>query len=303
MIDLLRRVLPMPVKNALRPLYGGGIAGVRALIQGIHALLSAIFGRASVLRAVNFVNDSIDPALTVAGIRFDARGWRAMERAATLLTKEPDTISWLNEYVRDGDVLYDVGANIGVYSLYAAKRRGARVIAFEPMALNYAILNTNIFRNGLDDRIAAFNIALHDCNAVAALDIAMMIGGKAGNQFGRGLDERPADTVFRHGVIGLTLAGFVRDFGQPFPNHIKIDVDGNEPLVVAGMKDLLGDARLKTIAVELNLETHEDHADVIETIKAAGFRLLDEPRYVNLQYAPSSATRNRFFVRSDSAPP
>ena len=42
-------------------------------------------------------------------------------RADTYATKEPETIEWLRDNLRDGDVFYDVGANIGLYSLYAAK--------------------------------------------------------------------------------------------------------------------------------------------------------------------------------------
>jgi hypothetical protein len=54
-------------------------------------------------------------------------------RADTYATKEPETIEWLRENLRDGDSFYDVGANIGLYSLYAAKLQPrCRVFAFEP---------------------------------------------------------------------------------------------------------------------------------------------------------------------------
>ena len=77
-------------------------------------------------------------------------------RASTYETKEPDTMDWIRTHVRDG-VLYDVGANIGQYSLYAAKLRAEplEVLAFEPEALNHAKLVRNIVHNGLSGSGAA----------------------------------------------------------------------------------------------------------------------------------------------------
>src|SRR2546430_8849931 len=58
-------------------------------------------------------------------------------RAETYASKEPETIAWLTEELREGDVFFDVGANIGLYSLYAAKLRpSCRVYAFEPESHN-----------------------------------------------------------------------------------------------------------------------------------------------------------------------
>ena len=63
-------------------------------------------------------------------------------RAKTFLTKEPDTIEWIEKF-NEKDVFLDVGANIGIYSLYAAKKV-SKVWALEPESLNYAMLNLNI---------------------------------------------------------------------------------------------------------------------------------------------------------------
>ena len=85
-------------------------------------------------------------------------------RADSYATKEPDTIAWIDSFVREGDVLYDIGANIGQYGLYAAKRLNGncRVLAFEPEALNYARLNQNIVLNGLSEVITAYCLAITD---------------------------------------------------------------------------------------------------------------------------------------------
>ena len=67
-------------------------------------------------------------------------------RVTTFLTKEPETIEWIDTFA-PGDVLFDIGANIGCYSIYAASR-SVRVMAFEPESQNYALINQNIFLNG-----------------------------------------------------------------------------------------------------------------------------------------------------------
>ena len=68
-----------------------------------------------------------------------------------------------------GDVLFDIGANIGTYSLYAASK-GVKVFAFEPESGSYAILNNNIKINSYSNYIKALNIALNDRNIVSELN-------------------------------------------------------------------------------------------------------------------------------------
>ena len=64
-------------------------------------------------------------------------------RALTFYTEEPETIKWLDGMKKD-DLFWDIGANVGLYSIYAAKSSGCRVLAVEPEAQNYALLLENI---------------------------------------------------------------------------------------------------------------------------------------------------------------
>ena len=81
-------------------------------------------------------------------------------RAASFETKEPETIDWIRTFKAEESLL-DIGANIGIYSLYAALK-GINVIALEPDALNYALLNLNIRVNNFGKKIVAYSIAMHD---------------------------------------------------------------------------------------------------------------------------------------------
>ena len=80
-------------------------------------------------------------------------------RVETFSTKEPETLAWIDAIAVDS-VLWDVGANIGLYSCYAAKARHCRIIAFEPSVFNLELLARNVFLNHVtdlsgDDRLVA----------------------------------------------------------------------------------------------------------------------------------------------------
>ena len=77
---------------------------------------------------------------------FDSNEELHYYRASTVSTKEPETLEWINGF-NETDVLYDIGANVGVFSLYAALHRNCDVYAFEPESKNYACLHNNIYLN------------------------------------------------------------------------------------------------------------------------------------------------------------
>src|SRR3990167_8176822 len=82
-------------------------------------------------------------------------------RAKTFSTKEPETLQWIDN-IPEKSVFWDIGANIGLYSLYAAKRRHCRVWAFEPSVFNLELLARNIFLNKLTYQICIVPIALNE---------------------------------------------------------------------------------------------------------------------------------------------
>jgi FkbM family methyltransferase len=184
-------------------------------------------------------------------------------RVKTMFTKEPDTIDWLSQ-MKPGETLVDVGANIGIYTIFAAVR-GVKVFAFEPEALNYAILNQNLYVNGVD--ALAYCCALSDGSQVDALYLSMMMPGGSCHSFGQEVDQRleARKSPFKQGCISMPLDEMVNG---PV-DYIKIDVDGFEHLVVAGGKHVTQGA--KSVLIEINQNLPE-HRDLVDTMLGWGFK-------------------------------
>ena len=90
-------------------------------------------------------------------------------RAKGLLTKQKATIAWIDSF-RPDSVFWDIGANIGSYTLYAALRPDMRVVAFEPAAVNYFILAANCELNGFGERVDCLPIGVGGGKSVERLD-------------------------------------------------------------------------------------------------------------------------------------
>ncbi len=217
-------------------------------------------------------------------------------RARTFLTKEPETIEWIDTFA-PGDVLFDIGANIGLYSIYAASR-SVRVMAFEPESQNYALINQNIFLNGFGDRIACVAVALADREGIDYLYLSRFRAGESLHNFGAKLDwqQRPFTPSFQQGSLSFSLDAFLQFQPDPFPTHIKIDVDGIEAKVIRGAARTLRDPRLKSLLVEFDGASADDVAAVAE-IEHAGFTLLHKKRSPTFNVEKFPELYNYVFVR------
>ena len=223
----------------------------------------------SLPEAISVLRDGLEVSFTVVN---DRTAWRA----ASLMSKEPGTVAWIEEFSA-GQTLVDVGANVGMYSLCAARFRGVQVYAFEPESQNYAILNRNIHRNGLQDRVTAFCVALSDDTRYDALYLSEFIVGGSCHTFGERVnaDGKPMLPAFRQGCFATTLDAMVDEGAVPLPDHIKIDVDGIEPKVIAGARRTLSDGKVKSVLIEINSKM-EEHWEIIDLMLGLGFDYAQE---------------------------
>lgn len=192
-------------------------------------------------------------------------------RVRSLFDKEPDTIRWI-EQMPPGSTLVDIGANVGMYSVFSAIVRGVKVFAFEPESQNYALLNSNIASNDLSDQVVAFPLALSDVMQLDKLYLSEFSGGGSCHSFAEkvGFDLKPRKAAFAQGAFSVTLDQLVESGAVPVPDFIKLDVDGIEHKVLQGARNTLARPGVRSVIVELNTHLPEHNA-VIEMLQTLGF--------------------------------
>lgn len=217
--------------------------------------------------------EKIDPFMTVdspAGpVQFSTPNSATAWRVQTLFSKEPDTIDWIAGFA-PAAVLVDIGANVGMYTIWAAMTRGARVFAFEPESQNYALLNRNIMRNGIGDRVIAYCASLSDAAGFGRLALSTFMLGGSSHQFSVSAEAKARTASFLQGSYATTLDIMVSEGLVPVPDHVKIDVDGIEPKIVHGARNTFADPRVKSVLIEVDTST-ESHWDVVDLMLELGF--------------------------------
>ena len=221
-------------------------------------------------------------------------------RAETLLTKEPETIEWIDSF-KTGEILWDIGANIGCYSLYAAKK-GNSVLAFEPSSANYFLLQKNIEYNKLDKKIQAFCLAFSDVSETGYLNMSSIQMGGAINNFGHVTKtvecaDESYDVKFSQGMISFSIDEFIKYYHIPPPNHIKIDVDGIENKIVRGAKHTLKDKNLKSLLIELDFNHQEYNTEIIGILNESGFTLISKNHSPMFDSGKFSSIYNCIFAK------
>jgi FkbM family methyltransferase len=172
-------------------------------------------------------------------------------RVDTFSIKEPDTLEWIDT-IPSESVIWDVGANIGLYSIYAAKSRNCTVFAFEPSVFNLELLARNVFVNSLQQKITLVPIALSDTLGIKPFLMSSTTWGGALSTFGVDFDQHGCtiQEEFRYQTIGVSMEDAVHLLGIPPPRFLKIDVDGIEHFILRGGIDVLN--QVESVLVEIN---------------------------------------------------
>ena len=193
---------------------------------------------------------------------------RLVWRAKTLLTEEKSMIKWVDSF-SDDDILFDVGANVGSYSLYAAKTKKIKVFSFEPEINNFQLLYANIHKNQLHEYITPVNLALHNKTTTTTFHIRSFSKGEALNCIGRkAIYVTDSSDNIEQKALCMTGDDLVDIFKMPRPTKIKIDVDTNELQVIEGMKKTL--LHVEEIYIELDVSFSE-HKTVLLILNNMGF--------------------------------
>ena len=179
-------------------------------------------------------------------------------RVDRINTKEPETINWINGFEK-GSIFFDVGANIGIYTLYSAVKIENTVYSFEPHSVNYKNLLDSISLNELK-KCYAYCFAVSNRTALSSIQVKDLHEGVADNVVGvRG--------EYYHGCVEMSLDFLVKKGILPQPDYIKIDVDGYEDKVVSGALETI--QKCKSILVEID----NKHRHLLKEITDQGLKI------------------------------
>jgi FkbM family methyltransferase len=206
-------------------------------------------------------------------------GHMSVSRGKTFFTKEPETLRWIEGF-EDETVFWDVGANIGVYSLYAALNPKIRVFSFEPTGVNFFFLLKNVEINKKSN-VLPICAALSDSSRYDSLNLPHMKLGGSGHSFGRTTNQYGDEftVVVRQAMISHTVDQLVLEYKMPRPNYIKIDVDGLEPEILRGARQTLQDKAVKSVLVELTSKEPGFRESVVTQMRELGLELSKKGPY------------------------
>jgi FkbM family methyltransferase len=274
--------------------------GVKA-VKSIASLLGESRKTLIMSELVEELTPIVNSVTPYGEIKFFCPGRIPHWRAETLLTKEPETIQWIDGF-DPNSVFWDVGANVGVYSLYAAQRHKLQVMAFEPSAANYYILSKNIEINDMDSLISGFCIAFSDTSELGFLNMSNTTPGGALSCFGEAQETyhicgKTFDVPFKQAMTGFTIDEFIDKFSPPFPNYLKVDVDSIEDKIIVGAANTIKDHQLKSVLIELDTKEEEYSERVITSLEEAGLKLTLDRHDRTYDYGDFASIYNHIFVR------
>lgn len=190
--------------------------------------------------------------LPIAGHRVTLNVW---DNESVIRAGGHGEVGVLKDFIGEVDghtIVWDVGANVGLYTLFAATA-GADVCAFEPGGETRRRLQANIEENGVGELVRELEVALSDSEGTATLAQTERLGV-------RSITDGDGETI-------RTARGDSLD-NIPDPDVVKIDVEGHELAVLDGMRHRLGGVRVAYVEVHLAHDVSNDAVD--ERLRDAG---------------------------------
>ncbi|NHN40957.1 FkbM family methyltransferase [Halorubellus sp. JP-L1] len=216
-------------------------------------------------------SDSTEYTIGGESVAFITSSYTEFMRFIDLVGEEPVVEDLINSMNRT-DVFYDIGANVGTYTCFAAsKSPKGSVIAFEPEPDNATRLRENLTLNHLDAQV--FEVALSDRTGTVDLELT-------GDQAGEGEHTIVASGADSDSIEVPTMRGddIIKKRSLPAPNIIKIDVEGAEFLVLQGLaKTIEESCRLIYVEVHPTKMLSGSEDQIVSFLEKRGFEI----EYIN----------------------
>ncbi|HWH13666.1 MAG TPA: FkbM family methyltransferase [Miltoncostaeaceae bacterium] len=208
----------------------------------------------------------------VNGCRMDLDLDEYVQRRIYYRAHEVPEARWVRRLLRPGDLVVDVGANVGFFTLLAAAAvgPGGRVHALEPIPANAEVLERNLALNGLRN-VAVRRAAAGDHEGEIRLGLDHPDPGE------RGVSGHYTEGGAREAIAVPVVTLDALLAGGPPARLVKIDVEGAEPRVLAGMARTLGDRPPDALLLEVNPAALARQGfsvpDMLDPLTEAGYRL------------------------------
>jgi FkbM family methyltransferase len=190
---------------------------------------------------------------------------------------EQKVVAEVLAFLQPGDVVFDIGANVGLYTVLLSKTVGksGRVFAFEPEPETCAHLQDNLKLNAAEN-VKWFRKALGERTGRASLFTGGIIGGGSlVHHQGDGQVEQTVDVVQGDELVMTEHL--------PIPRAVKIDVEGYEHSVIEGLRHTLADPACQMICCEIHpsmLPPGVSPEAVLSLVDSVGFRRIQQfPRW------------------------
>ena len=225
-------------------------------------------------------------------------------RVDTFFTKEPETLEWIDGFEKkDNLIFWDIGANIGLYSIYnVIKNKNSVSISFEPSSSNLRVLTRNVSINKLENNIKVFPLPLtNKDNQFQIMNESDFIEGGSLNTFGEkfNFEGKIFENKMNYQILGTSINYLIENNTLEIPDYIKIDVDGIEHFILEGASKYLENKKIKSLSIEINENFKEQYKHVMEIMKKSNFKILHKKHNKDLISAESKYSKifNYIFIR------
>jgi FkbM family methyltransferase len=242
----VRVVTGWPIRLASYLIPSATLLAMALALRRYHSKLSARGGPEIVLKMLDHFFCSLRPAIVEVPFehfRLSIRLNDPLHYSILLGLHEPDVLACLHQQIKPGMTVFDVGANMGYFSLILAELVGkkGRVVCLEPDPRVVEVLQRNATSNGFENLTVVQSAASNSCGEVSFA--CAPASSWSGIYY-----ERPTKRI---SVRAVTLDSLCRELGLSRVDFVKIDIEGAEMVALEGMSDMLGRQRPQVL-VELH---------------------------------------------------
>ena len=277
---------------------------IYVILRIIERIFILTFKKKIIVRLLDKIkNDSyVEKKILHKNLKFYTPSVKSLWRIDNLLLNEPETIKWIDDFKEKKDfVFWDIGANIGVYTLYSlVKHPNLKVVSFEPSLANATVLTRNISINNFSDRFYYCGLPLTNTELKTEEYIeAFFNEGSSGSTFGVNYTHG-GKLIKRNNnycTPGISIDSLIKKKIFPIPSYIKIDVDGIEHLILQGGETFLKDHSLIEISIELNENFKDQYDSSFDILKKSGFKFISKD--ISTTNSNDNKTFNHIFKKEN----